>query len=77
MSGVLSRLCIDEDSKGLVEIESDMYDGEVEYSRLEVEYSRLEVKYSKERSGEENSIGAELYSRILSKICLITISDSY
>ncbi|CAG8797989.1 24199_t:CDS:1, partial [Gigaspora rosea] len=52
-----------------------MYDGEVEYSRLEVEYSRLEVeysrleiKYSRERGGKENSIGAELYSRILLKV---------
>ncbi|CAG8814533.1 41402_t:CDS:2 [Gigaspora margarita] len=38
-----------EDSKGIVEIESDMYDSEVKYSRLG------EVKYSKEHSDEENS----------------------
>ncbi|CAG8707724.1 8316_t:CDS:2, partial [Gigaspora margarita] len=39
----------DKDSKGIVEIKSDMYDGKVEYSKIG------KVKYSKERGDKENS----------------------
>ncbi|CAG8838791.1 45967_t:CDS:1, partial [Gigaspora margarita] len=45
---IYSRL-YDEDSKSIVEIKSDVYDGKVEYSRLG------ELKYSRECNNEKNS----------------------